>query len=99
MLDAAGIGDLFAVRVDGIEIERLGLPGKPDPAMFLEAARRLGLPPERAVVVEDAVLGVAAGRAGRFGLVVGVDRTGNAPALRDHGADVVVTDLAALVVA
>jgi alpha,alpha-trehalase len=98
VLDAAGVGDLFAVRVDGIELERLHLPGKPDPAMFLEAARRLQVPPAGAVIVEDAILGVAAGRAGAFGLVVGVDRTGNATALRDHGADVVVTDLAELAV-
>ncbi len=98
VLDAAGIGDLFPVRVDGIELERLGLPGKPAPAMFLEAARRLGTAPERAVVVEDATAGVQAGRAGHFGLVIGIDRTGNAAALRDHGADVVVPDLANVVV-
>ena len=66
--------------------------------MFLEAARRLGATAERTVVVEDATAGVEAGRAGGFGLIVGVDRTGNADALRDHGADVVVTDLAEIVV-
>jgi beta-phosphoglucomutase family hydrolase len=96
ILRAAGIGDLFPVRVDGIEAERLGLPGKPSPAVFLEAARRLGAQPARAVVVEDALAGVAAGRAGGFGLVVGVDRTGEAEALMAHGADVVVDDLAQL---
>lgn len=94
MLEYAGIGDLFAVRVDGVEAERLGLPGKPSPAMFLEAARRLGATPRRCVVVEDAVAGVEAGHAGQVGLVIGVDRSGNAAELRAHGADVVVTDLA-----
>lgn len=94
MLEYAGIGDLFAVRVGGVEAERLGLPGKPSPAMFLEAARRLGVPPERCVVVEDAVAGVAAGHAGRVGLVIGVDRGDHAAELLAHGADAVVTDLA-----
>ncbi len=98
VLDAGGIGDLFSVHVDGIELEGLGLPGKPEPAIFLEAAGRLGAPPERAVVVEDAIAGVKAGRAGRFGLVIGVDRTHNGATLRQHGADVVVTDLAQVVV-
>jgi beta-phosphoglucomutase family hydrolase len=93
ILDAAGVGDLFSVRVDGIELERLGLPGKPSPAMFLEAARRLGAAPHRSVVVEDAIAGVEAGRAGDFALVVGVDRTGDGDELRAHGADVVVRDL------
>jgi beta-phosphoglucomutase family hydrolase len=96
ILDAAGIGDLFPVRVDGLELERLGLPGKPDPAMFFEAARRLDAAPERSAVVEDAIAGVEAGRRGSFALVIGVDRGGNAAALRDHGADVVVDDLAAI---
>jgi alpha,alpha-trehalase len=96
VLDAAGIGDLFAVRVDGGESARLGLPGKPDPAMFQEAARRLGAEPGRSMVVEDAVAGVQAGRAGHFGLVVGVDRGGHAVELRRAGADVVVADLAAI---
>lgn len=93
VLDTAGIGDVFAVRVDGVETEHLGIPGKPSPAMFLEAARRLGAVPRRCVVVEDAVAGVHAGRAGHFGLVIGVDRTGQAAALRAEGAHVVVTDL------
>jgi beta-phosphoglucomutase family hydrolase len=99
VLDAAGIGSLFPVRVDGVETARLGLPGKPSPAVFLEAARRLGAGPHRAVVVEDAQAGVRAGRAGRFGLVVGVDRSGQAEALLAEGADVVVTDLAEVEVA
>jgi HAD superfamily hydrolase (TIGR01509 family) len=94
ILEAAGIGDLFPVRVDGRECARLGLPGKPSPAVFLEAARRLGVDPSRAVVVEDAQAGVRAGRAGNFGLVIGVDRGGQADQLLAEGADVVVTDLA-----
>lgn len=93
VLEAAGIGDLFGVRVDGVVAARLGLPGKPDPAVLLEAARQLGADPARSVVVEDAEAGVEAGRRGGFGLVIGVDRTGRARALRDHGADVVVRDL------
>lgn len=96
VLDAAGVGDLFEVRVDGIESERLDLPGKPSPAVFLEAAGRLGAVAERAVVVEDAIAGVQAGRAGHFGLVIGVDRTGQADALRANGADAVVGDLGEL---
>jgi alpha,alpha-trehalase len=94
VLVAAGVGDLFDVRVDGVESERLGLASKPSPAVFLEAARRLDAVPSRAVVVEDAIAGVQAGRAGRFGLVIGVDRIGHADALRANGADVVVADLA-----
>jgi alpha,alpha-trehalase len=98
ILDAAGVGSLFAVRVDGVELERLGLPGKPDPAMFVEATRRLGASPDRSVIVEDAIAGVEAGRRGQFALVIGVDRVGQADRLRKHGADVVVTDLAEVVV-
>jgi alpha,alpha-trehalase len=93
VLESAGIGDLFTVRVDGIVAEDLSLPGKPEPAIFLEAARRLGAAPDRAVVVEDAIAGVQAGRAGGFALVIGVDRTGQAEELRANGADVVVRDL------
>jgi alpha,alpha-trehalase len=93
VLKAAGIGDLFRVRVDGLETERLGLPGKPAPAVFLEAARRLGAGPGRTVVVEDAIAGVQAGRRGFFGLVIGVDRVGDGAALRDSGADFTVHDL------
>jgi alpha,alpha-trehalase len=93
ILAAAGLGDLFPVRVDGLETARLGLPGKPAPAVFLEAVRRLRADASRSGVVEDALAGVQAGRDGGFGLVVGVDRVGQADALREHGADVVVTDL------
>ena len=93
VLEAAGIAELFDVRVDGLDLERQDLAGKPAPDMFLEAARRLDTEPERTVVVEDAIAGVAAGRAGRFGLVIGVDRSGRSQALREAGADVVVSDL------
>jgi alpha,alpha-trehalase len=94
VLDAAGLGRLFPVRVDGIELEHLELPGKPDPAMFLEAARRLHVDPDRSVVVEDAVAGCEAGREGGFALVIGVDRGTRAARLHEHGAHVVVNDLA-----
>ena len=94
VLEAAGITQLFDARVDGTDITRLKLTGKPAPDAFLEAARRVGAEPLRAIVVEDAIAGVEAGRAGRFGCVIGVDRSGHAMALRDAGADVVVTDLA-----
>src|SRR6516162_7490680 len=93
VLRAVGILDLFEVRVDGLVATELGLPGKPAPDTFLEAARMLGVSPSRAVVVEDAIAGVQAGRAGGFGLVVGVDREGSGDALRTQGADVIVTDL------
>ena len=96
VLAAAGIGDRFDARVDGLVARELRLPGKPAPDTYLEAARELGVPPARAVVIEDALAGVEAGRSGGFGLVVGVDRVGQAPALADHGADVVVGDLADL---
>ena len=99
VLEAAGIAQLFDARVDGTDITRLELKGKPAPDAFLEAARRVGAEPSRAVVVEDAIVGVEAGRAGRFGCVIGVDRSGHAKALRDAGADVVVTDLAQVGVA
>ncbi|MFI7003413.1 beta-phosphoglucomutase family hydrolase [Nocardia sp. NPDC050175] len=96
VLDAAGIADLFTVRVDGTDALRMNLPGKPDPAMFLEAARRLHVQPIDAVVMEDAVAGVRAAVMGGFGLVVGVDHAGTGPQLIGAGADVVVTDLADL---
>ena len=99
VLEAAGIAQLFDARVDGTDITRLELTGKPAPDAFLEAARRVGAEPLRAVVVEDAIAGVEAGRAGRFGCVIGVDRSGHAMALRSAGADVVVTDLAQVQVA
>jgi len=94
VLSSAGVIDLFDTRVDGVVTAELGLPGKPDPAMFLEAGRRLGVEPQRAAVVEDALSGVAAGAAGKFGLVIGVARAGQHDALRQAGADVVVADLA-----
>jgi beta-phosphoglucomutase family hydrolase len=96
VLRAVRLTSLFDARVDGVERERLGLPGKPAPDTFLEAARRLGIPPGRAVVFEDALAGVEAGRRGGFGLVVGVDRAGQREALLERGADVVVADLGEL---
>ena len=96
VLGAAGIAHLFDTRVDGAVAAQLGLPGKPAPDTFLEAARRLDAPPGRAVVVEDAISGVRAGRSGGFGLVVGVGAGEHADALLDNGADVVVADLADL---
>ncbi|AKI99049.1 HAD superfamily hydrolase (TIGR01509 family)/beta-phosphoglucomutase family hydrolase [Archangium gephyra] len=94
VLRAAGLEHLFDARVDGVEAGRLGLPGKPAPDTFLEAARRLGVSPERAVVVEDAQAGVQAGRRGRFGFVIGVRRAGPEGALVRAGADVEVAHLA-----
>ena len=96
VLIAAGIDDLFEARIDGLVAEAEHLKGKPAPDAFLAGARVLGVDPAQAAVFEDALAGVAAGRAGNFGLVVGVDRVGQADALRQHGADVVVTDLAEL---
>ncbi|MFD7230179.1 HAD family hydrolase [Streptomyces sp. NPDC059881] len=96
VLVAAGIEDLFEERIDGVVVREQRLRGKPAPDTYLAAARLLGAEPGDAAVFEDALAGVEAGRAGRFGLVVGVDRTGQAAELRRHGADVVVTDLAEL---
>ncbi len=93
VLEAAGVTDLFDTRVDGVDADELGLSGKPDPAVFLEAARRLEVKPSRAAVVEDALAGVEAGRRGGFELVIGVDRGGHADALWEHGAGAVVGDL------
>jgi len=98
VLEAAGLRGLFHIEVGGVEADRLGLPGKPDPALFLEAVRRLEVAPVRAAVVEDALAGVEAGRRGGFGLVVGVDRGGQAAALAERGADLVVDDLGQLAV-
>jgi beta-phosphoglucomutase family hydrolase len=96
VLVAAGIEDLLEVRVDGITVKERHLKGKPAPDMFLEGARLLDVQPSQAAVFEDALAGVEAGRAGNFGIVVGVDRVGQAEALREHGADIVVRDLAEL---
>jgi beta-phosphoglucomutase family hydrolase len=96
VLIAAGIEDLFEVRIDGLVARREHLRGKPAPDTFLAGAQALGLGPGEAVVFEDALAGVEAGRAGRFRFVIGVDRVGQADALKEHGADVVVTDLAQL---
>ena len=96
VLDAAGIEHFFEVRIDGLVAERDGLKGKPAPDTFLAAAQELGLGPGEAAVFEDALAGVEAGRAGQFGRVVGVDRVDHTEALKEHGADVVVKDLAEL---
>lgn len=96
VLRVTGLEDLFDLRVDGVVAAERGLPGKPAPDTFLAAAADLGIPPTAAAVFEDALAGVEAGRAGGFALVVGVDRVGQAVALREHGADIVVQDLAEL---
>jgi beta-phosphoglucomutase family hydrolase len=96
VLKAAGIDDLFEEVIDGHVADREGLKGKPAPDTFLAGAKALGVGPEQAAVYEDALAGVEAGRAGGFRLVVGVDRVGQADALREHGGDVVVQDLAEL---
>ncbi|MEI4271250.1 beta-phosphoglucomutase family hydrolase [Klenkia sp. LSe6-5] len=96
VIAAGGFADLVDARIDGVVTAREGYRGKPAPDTFLAGARALGLSPAEAVVFEDAQSGVAAGRAGEFGFVVGVDRVGQADELRAHGADVVVTDLAQL---
>jgi beta-phosphoglucomutase family hydrolase len=98
VLIAAGIEDLFEARVDGLTADEEHLKGKPAPDTFLAGARALSVPPAHAAVFEDAVAGVQAGRDGEFGYVIGVDRVGHghADALRQHGASVVVKDLAEL---
>jgi beta-phosphoglucomutase family hydrolase len=93
VLRAAGIAERFAAVVDGVVAVEQHLPGKPDPAMFVHAAELVGVAPAEAVVVEDAISGVAAGRAGGFAQVIGVDRGGNREALLAAGADFVVDDL------
>ncbi len=94
ILDAVRLRELFDAQVDGIDLQRLGLKGKPSPDPFLEAASRLRVVPKRAVVVEDAIAGVEAGRRGGFGCVIGVDRAGDQAALERAGATMVVADLA-----
>jgi beta-phosphoglucomutase family hydrolase len=96
VLRSIDVEHLFDVRIDGVVAAERGLPGKPHPDTFLAAARDLGVEPARAAVFEDALAGMDAGRAGRFGYVVGVDRTGQTEALYAHGADRVVKDLADL---
>jgi alpha,alpha-trehalase len=96
VIEAAGLTPLFDTRIDGHETQRLHLRGKPAPDTFLEAARRLNVDPQRAMVIEDAQAGVEAGRNGGFGLVIGLDRRHQAEALRQHGADIVAADLAEL---
>jgi beta-phosphoglucomutase family hydrolase len=93
VLEVARIADLFDTRIDGVIAKQRGLAGKPAPDTFLAAAQDLGVAPAQAVVFEDALAGVEAGRAGHFGLVVGVDRTGQAKELLEHGAGIVVRDL------
>ncbi|HLS27977.1 MAG TPA: trehalose-phosphatase [Opitutales bacterium] len=99
ILETAGISDLFETRVDGLESERLGIKGKPAPDIFLEAAKRLNVSPARTVVFEDALSGVQAGHAGKFGCVIGVNRGDQKEELKDNGADIVVDDLAAVGIA
>ena len=96
VLDSAGIADLFDFRMDGVVAAERKLPGKPAPDTYLAAGRELGFGPDRSAVFEDALAGVESGRAGHFAFVVGVDRVGQAAELREHGADVVVKDLAEL---
>jgi trehalose 6-phosphate phosphatase len=96
ILKRADIADLFDTRVDGTDAERLALDSKPDPDIFLEAARRLGVTPAKTVVLEDTVVGVTAGARGRFALVIGVDRGDQAKKMREHGADFVLEDLCAV---
>lgn len=93
ILESAGMSDQFDAIFDGTDVDHLHLAGKPHPDMFLHAASALGVPPSRAVVIEDAVAGVQAGRCGEFGLVVGLNRADHAAALESGGADVVVRDL------
>ena len=93
ILHAAGLEHHFDVCVDGLDAESLRLPGKPNPALFLEAARRLNVQPSRAILFEDALAGVEAGKRGGFGCVVGIDHGQQPGALRQHGADVVIKNL------
>jgi beta-phosphoglucomutase family hydrolase len=96
VLHVTGLESYVAVRVDGVTLREHHIKGKPAPDSYLEAARRLDVPADASAVFEDALSGVAAGRAGHFGIVIGIDRAGHADALRAHGADLVVDDLAEL---
>lgn len=96
VLSTAGVADSFQVVVDGTLALQLGLPGKPAPDVFLEAAHRLGVSPERAVVIEDSVAGVSAARRGGFGRVIGIDRVNGRRALEEAGAHVVLSDVSQL---
>jgi beta-phosphoglucomutase family hydrolase len=93
VLEVTGLAPLIEARVDGVVAKQRGLPGKPKPDTFVEGARMLGAEPAQAAVFEDALAGVQAGRAGQFGAVVGIDRVGQADALAEHGATLVVQDL------
>ncbi|OVE75814.1 hydrolase [bacterium F11] len=97
ILGAAGLSDLFKTKLDGIVAAKLKIKGKPAPNTYLEAAKMLGASHERSVVVEDAISGVQAGRAGNFGLVIGVDRHGDPQSLKSNGADIVVSSLGELI--
>lgn len=96
VLKAGGVRDLFDAKVDGVDSAKLGLKGKPEPDIFLEAASKLGIHPGRAAIVEDSLAGVEAGLRGKFKLVIGVDRTGHGDDLRENGANIVVCDLSEL---
>lgn len=96
VLDITGLAKFVQQRVDGVTMREENITGKPAPDSYLAGAKRLGVEPAQAAVFEDAISGVEAGHAGHFGIVVGVDRVGHADALRQHGADVVVEDLADL---
>jgi beta-phosphoglucomutase-like phosphatase (HAD superfamily) len=93
VLTRAGVIDMFDIRLDGLDAPGTGRPSRLQPGLLLEAAQRLGTPPARTAVLVRSLAGVSAGRQGAFGLVVGIDRGGQAAALRDHGADAVINDL------
>ncbi len=97
ILQAAGIEDLFDTRIDGVVAAERGIPGKPRPDTFLEAAKELEADPARSIVIEDAIAGVQAGKSGGFGLVIGIEHDGQAEALRSNGADIAVQDLRELI--
>lgn len=93
VLEAAGVRDLFHVVVDGVDAAERQLKGKPEPDIFLEAARLLDVSPERTIIIEDALSGVSAGKDGGFALVIGINRSGQNTELKSHGADIVIGDL------